>query len=381
MAIRLCCSAAVAARIALSLLLGALPVSAQNTAASEAPSASQSWTATSGQQGLSGNANPTRSSQTHAESAGRTFDTQSIEILGPDGRYVPYLDIEKESLQVDASTVRAIERTFARDADGRKILRQVSEVEQRNLGDGQQKVARTTSNPDANGQLQVVSREIQESKSISANVRETRTTVLMPDINSGLAPAMLIQERDTKGTGQSEFRKSTLLPDGNGGWQLSEVREGVIRQDGKDSTREEHVLRPNVDGKLAEAERTVSKETQAAEGEQHATTETYSTDIPGSAEDGHLHLNQRTTKVRRAQPDGRQMSEQRLEQRDPGAPGDTPHLTQRTIDIVRPGVGGATQERSTQSLDANGAVVWVDTQKTSSAPTVQVEIAPPAKPR
>lgn len=342
-----------------------------------------SWTATSGQQGLAGNANSTRSTRSHNESGGRTFDRQSIETLGPDGHYVPYLDVERVSIQVDANTVRAIERTFARDPDGRRTLQQVTEEEQHNLGNGREKTTRTTSNPDINGRLQVVNREIQESQQLSPEVRESKTTVLAPDVNGGLEPSAMIQERYTKGKDQDRFRKSTLLPDGNGGWQAQEVQEGTIQTDGKEQTRDERVLRPDLNGKLAVTERTVTHQLQSDTGEGRENVETYSTSLPGNSEDGSLHLNQRVSRVQRARADGGKATVEQTEQRNPGAPEDSPRITQKAIDIVRPGVNGSRQERTVETVDTNGgqSVVWVDTQKSTKPSNVQVEMAAPAKPQ
>jgi len=246
------------------------------------------------------------------------------------------------------------------------------------------KVVRTTSNPDANGGLQIVQREIQDSRQTSPNVQETKTTLLTADPNGGLAASRQTQERQTKSSDHNvEFRKSTLLPDLNGNWQLSEVREGTVKDDGKDRTKEERVLRPGTDGNLSVVERTVSKESENAAGEKRDTVETYSTDLPGSAVDGSLHLNQRVTTVHRKGEDGAQSTEKQVEQRNPAQPSDSLRVTQQAIDIVRPGLGGTSRETQTiRSLDSNGSlgVVSVDTRKQDNAPAIQVDIAP-AKPR
>ena len=101
---------------------------AQDQGSSDA--SSQSWTATT-QQRLPSNDNPTRTSETHTDSGGRTIDNQHTENMGMDGHYEPYLDVQKESVKVDANTTRTVERTFGRDSDGRKILVQVTEEESR----------------------------------------------------------------------------------------------------------------------------------------------------------------------------------------------------------------------------------------------------------
>jgi len=344
---------------------------------------SKSWTATTVPE-LSGNTNPTRTSETHTEADGRTVERQSVERIGLDGSYEPYLDTEKETVKVDATTVKTISRTFGRDSEGRKTLVQVTEEEQRSLPRGEVKIVRTTSDPDANGNLQIVQREIQDTKQTNPEAQETKTTVLMPDANGGLAPSLQTEERQTKINDHDvEIHKSTLLPDGNGHWQVSEVREGTIKDDGKNRTTEERVSRPDANGNLGVIEKTVRKESESAPGEKRETEETYSTDIPGSAGDGSLHLNQRVTTVDRKGEDGGQSTEKQVEQRDPGAPGDALRVTQKAIDIVRPGTDSTKKETQTiQALDSNGnlAVVSVDIgKKEEKNSAIQVEIAP-AKP-
>jgi len=362
------------------VLLTQLGAHAQNQGADgSADDANKSWTSTTQQQ-LRGNLNPTRTSETHTESAGRVVDKQSVEHVGVDGRYEPYLDVQKESVKVNANTVRTVERKFARDPDGRQTLVQVTEEEKRSLPGGEVKVVRTTSNPDGNGALQIAQREEQDTRQINPNVQETKSTLLTPSPNGGLTASMQTTDRETKtGEHNVEFRKSTLLPDSNGNWQLSEVREGTIKDDGKDRTKDERVLRTGTDGNLSLVERTVSKESQNAAGDKRNTVETYSTDLPGTPIDGTLRLNQRVTTIQRKDGNGAQSTEKQVEQRNPAQPSDSPRVTEQAIDIVRPGLGGVTRETQTlRSLDSNGSlgVVSVDTRKQNSTPAVQVDIAP-----
>jgi hypothetical protein len=338
----------------------------------------QSWTSTDQQQNTSGVTNPTRTTQSHTESKGRTVDKQSVERLGSGGRYEGYLDTEKETVRVDATTVRTVQRTYGRDPDGRKTLTQVTEEEVRTLPRGEQKVVRTTSNPDTNGRLQVIQREIQESRQTSATVREMNTTMFTPNIDGSLAPTVKTRERQTQaGEHETTFQKSTSLRDSSGNWQVLEVRQGTVKEASDGSrTKEENVLRPNIEGNLAVAERTVSKDSASTMGEKRQTVETYSTEVPGNVSDGRLQLNQRVTTVQRASPDGRQSTNQEVEQRNPAAPSDGLRVTQKTIDIVRPGISGTTSETQTvQQSDGNGGLstVWVDTRKTDKAPVVQVD--------
>ncbi len=370
-------------RILLAFWLTTLYALAQTQGGSDASTGDtkRSWISSTQQQ-LPGNANPTRTSESHTEAGGRTVDSQSVERMGMYGQYEPYLDVQKETVKVDATTVRTVERTFGRDYDGRKTLVQVTEEEKRSLPGGEVKVVRTTSNPDANGGLQIVQRELQDTRQTSPNVQETKTTLLTPSSNGGLVASRQTQERQTKSGGNNvEFRKSTSLPDLNGNWQLSEVREGTVKDDGKDRTKEERVLRPGSDGHLSVVERTVGKEVQDARGEKRETVETYLTDLPGG--DGRLLLEQRVTSVHRKGEDGTQSTEVQTEQRNPAELSDSLRLTQKAIDIVRPGLGGTNRETQTiQSLDSNGnlGVVSVDTRKQDNASAIQIDIAP-AKPR
>ena len=312
-------------------------------------------------------------------------DKTSVEAIGPDGRYVPYSDTEKESIRVDATTVRSIERTYGRDADGHRTVVQVKQEESRSLPGGEQKVVRTISNPDANGALQVVQRELQDSRQLSPGVRETKTTVLASDVNGGLAPVVQIEERERQSApGTTEFKKSTMLSDGSGHWQLSEVREGTSNQGTAGGLREERVLRPDSNGHLAVVERTVTKEAQPDSGEKRDTTETYSTNVPGKAGDDSLQLVERQTLVRRNSPTGSQTTTKQIERANPGAPSDGLRITEETIDIVRPGGSGKAERKQTiLGQDPNGGLrqVWVEVGTTGNPAAIQVDTRAPATPK
>ncbi len=345
----------------------------------------RSWTATS-QQGTPGGAlNPARTKETHTEANGRVLDSTSVEALGPDGRYVPYSDTEKESVRINDTTVRKIERTYGRDSDGRRTLIQERQEESRTLSGGEQKVTRTISSPDANGGLQVVQRELEDSRQVNPGVRVTNTTVLTPDANGGFSAAVQTEQRDTKSTdGTVASTKSTLLSDGAGGWKLSEVRESTTTQDGQLRNKDERVLRPDSSGTLTVVEHTVNKQGQTAAGEKRDTLETYSTNVPGVAGDGSLQLVQRETTVQRSTPGGQQRTVHQIEQPRPGESSDGLRLTQEAIDIVRPGTSGTTdQSHVVLTTDSDGRLtqVWVDTAKTDKPSAVKVDTGSAKKPQ
>src|SRR5262249_32538975 len=59
----------------------------------------QSWTKTSEQ--AEQNVTPSRTTESHTKSGNRTVDKQKVEVLGPNGRYQPFLETETETIQVD----------------------------------------------------------------------------------------------------------------------------------------------------------------------------------------------------------------------------------------------------------------------------------------
>jgi hypothetical protein len=352
---------------------------AQNT-----PS-NQNWSSSNQQENPNGTANPTRTTESHSVVDGHIIDKITVETLGPDGRYVPYSITEKESVRVNNTTVRNVERSFGRGPDGERTLIQEKQEESRSLPGGDQKTVRTTSSPDANGALQVVRRETEDSKQLSPNVRQTNTTIFTPDVNGGLAPTVQIEQRDTKGSdGSVQYTKSTSLADGTGRWQLSEVREGVTKPEGGQlASKDERVLRPDSNGHLAVVERKVTTETKSGAGEQRDSVQTYSTNVPGQAGDDSLQLVQRETTVQRKTTNGVRTTRQ-IEQPNPGDPTAGLHVTEEAIDIVRPGSSGAAHEnRTILTPDANGQMgqVWVDVGKTDNPSAVQVDTRSSAKPQ
>jgi len=338
----------------------------------------QSWTATTESSVPSGS-NPIRTTETHKEAGNRTVDTQSVQRLGPDGRFEPYYDVEKESVRVNATTTKTITRTFARDASGQKSLTQIIEEEKESLPEGGEKVVRATKSPDLDGHLSIVQREISDTKKTGPDAQETKTTVFRPDADGSLTPSMQTIERKTRSSEHTtDVQKSTLLLDGSGNWQVHELKQSTIQEDGKDRTTEERVSQPGLDGKLSLSSSTTSKESETDTGERHNLVETYSTYVPGAATDGSLHLNQRVPTVRRTHPDGSQSSVQQLQQPNPGAPS----AGLQVIQVVSTDESGKEQTRTIQAPDGGGnlQVVSVEIKRSDQPQPAQTQPAqlPPA---
>jgi hypothetical protein len=73
--------------------------------------ASKSWTSSTEQ--YSGSANPIRTKESRTQNGNRTVDTQVLERKGIEGDYEPYLVVERETIKVDSTTVKIVERSYA----------------------------------------------------------------------------------------------------------------------------------------------------------------------------------------------------------------------------------------------------------------------------
>jgi hypothetical protein len=355
-------------------------VSAQ-TSDSRTAEPTKSWTATTDLRG--NNLNPTRIIESHSQTDNRTLDKRSVQIRGFDGHLEPYQDIEKETLQVDRSTMRTTTRTFGRDVNGRKSLVQLTEGEKHTLPGGDSNVIRITSNTDINGRLQPVRREIVETKSIGTDMEETNSTVMLGSINGGLAPAIKTHElRKRAATDTVGTEKSTSHLDINRNWQVNEVREATTRQEGTNRTTEEHISRLDAEGKLGEVSHVVSKESESTSGEKLSVVETYSIDVPGATRDGSLHLVERKTSTENSSSTAKRATEQKVEQTNPGDPGSGLRLSVLVDGRMAPGPSGEQSTVTIRARDSNGnfEVVSVDTTKADRIPTIQVQQTPAEKP-
>ncbi len=341
----------------------------------------ESWTATT--QTSVYNTNPSRTMESHVKSGDRSVDKQKVEVLGPNGRYQPDYETDKETVQVNATTTRTVERTYRWDVNGQRNLVQVTEEEARSSANGDAQVVRTASNSDANGNLQVMQREVADTRKTSPDAQETKTTIYLLDGNGRLTPSLQTQELQKRSADHRvEVKKTMLRPGSSGNWEVGEVKESTIKEDGKNRTREERVSRPDSEGRLSEISRTVDKETETAAGEKSNTVETYSTEVPGLAPDGSLHLNRRVTTVQKKDSGG-ETTEQQVEQPNSGDPNAGVQVSAKTKYIVKYGASGAQQTKTVQARDVNGTfnVVSVETRKSDQVPAAQVQIAPSDKPQ
>jgi hypothetical protein len=246
-------------------------------------------------------------------------------------------------------------------------------------------VVRTTSNADANGNLQVKQREVADTRNTSPTTQEVQTTAYTADGTGGFRPYLQTRELQTRGIDQStEVKKTTLQPDGNGNWAIIEIGETTTKQDGKTRIIDNRRFSADANGKLSETSRTVSKETENAAGEQAKTVETYSVNVSGVAGDGQLHLVRRESSVQHDNSGGK-TTEESIEEADSGNPSSGFRVTSKTREVVQSGPLGKQRTKTFQVRDATGTfhVTAVQTQTIELSPATQSQpqTAPSAPPK
>ncbi len=324
-----------------------------------------------------------RISETHIQNGDRTLDKQSIQIRGSDGHFENCQDIETETLQLDPTTVRTTTRAFIRDANGSKTLVQVTEEEKNILPYGDSHIVRLTSNSDQNRALKPIRREVVDTKSIGNGVEEANTMAMFPSVYGGLSPALKTHELRKQGANDSlETEKTAWIPDGNGKWQVSEIRQNSITQAPNNGSTEERIFGLESEGSLGEVSRRVSKESESRVGEKASVVETYSVNVPGRPLDGNLHLVQRATTVHHTSASGEQITEQDVKVSHSGEPGSGLRSYMLINDTVQTIPSGFQATRTVRLLDLNGncGVVQVDTTKSDKVLTVQLQQTPSGKP-
>jgi len=223
---------------------------------------------------------------------------------------------------------------------------------------------------------------VTDTRKVSPDVEETKSTVYQPDSYGGFAQTQQTQELKTRKADDSvEVKKKTLLRDGNGNWGVSEVAEKTIEHDGKNRITEERVSQADSEGRLSESSRTVSTELETTTGEKRKTVETYSNYAPGYA-DSSLHLNWRVTTIQKKDSHG-EVTEEQVEEPNWGNPSDSPKVTARTKYVVEYTLSGTRQTKTVEARDGGGnlSVVSIEKQKSDQAPPTQKPTPPADKPQ
>ena len=271
--------------------------------------------------------------ETRSQENGRTVETQVVEVPSINGGYQPISETEREVIQVEANTVRVVQRWFSSWAGERQLFK-VSEEERRTEPGGAESVARTISAADADGNWQVQERDIEETVFTAPDTRETRKTVLGV-VAGSLAPIQQFEEIEHRKGNLVEVQRRLLPSNAIGYAPVFEVQETQVT--------------PTKDGQTTEEK-------------------TYSTYVPGVGSYGELQLAQQRDVSTTTAPDRSTRTEQQVQQVNPGNPWDGLRTTSLLIQVSEP-LGSLRTEthEEVRFLDVNGdlPLVWVtDTQET-----------------
>ena len=310
---------------------------------------------------LFGNTAPSRRVQARTESAGREVITETTEVPGTDGLFKTLIESITETVGTGSVSVHTKRDVFGTDADGRAKLIQTTQADQETLPDGTSRTMENTWTADLDGHLGLSQRQLQETKAVGPNVKETNVTIYRPGINEALREAERVQQAERKVSPdllQNEITRFVL--DSNGRWQAIETRNREVRTTGStESIEEETVQRPDANSALKSAERKVTRQSMV-NGQNQILTEIYSQAISGSVGglDSQLELNERLRITTVTTPDGGRQTIQEVERRNLAAPNDPLRVIERTVETVRPiGLDRWETQRQVFALDGNARLV------------------------
>jgi len=305
---------------------------------------------------------------TRQESAKRTVETWVVEAGSPSGDYSPLLEVEEETVQIDATRSQVTRREYTTDANGRQVLLGSIAEERVEQADGGTRVQRDISETDANGRSRLTRQETEVTTVSPDGTFQTQTDVLRPGINErGFVPTERVVEtgrRDSEDRVVESDLVSYSARTGNGGWEALERRITTYSYDDIETTTTENLYRRNASGDLALNEQVVSREWVESGGIERSTEAVYSTNIPGERSLREPRLLRQVETTRTESPDGgwevtREVSESRNGRF---------RVVERETESARTNrSGGIDLERNLQRLDANGRLRTVSTSSSSTS--------------
>jgi hypothetical protein len=301
--------------------------------------------------------------QTRSESGGREVVVEISEAPDVEGRWAPIQEIVMETIRVAPNTAQTRRDVFEFSAGRRGRLLERTESLQETLANGDTSTVYNTWAPDLNGRLSLTSRRTEQTRSTAPDVRQTDTAFMVPDVNEKLRETERTEYTERRINPGVVRRDSThLVRDVNGQWQPMETRHGEAREIGAAERMEEQTIqRPDINGKLAVNERSVTRRFKANE-QDHVVIETYASyadRLPRS--DSRLALSQRVNRTTTATADGVRYTVEEVEGRSPVSPNDAMQVLRRTVTTVRQiGPDRWVTEQQEFERDVNGRLQLVN---------------------
>jgi hypothetical protein len=292
---------------------------------------------------------------TREEAGDRTIETWVVEASSPNGGFESLLEVEEETVRIDATTERVTRREFATDPDGDRVLRQSVQEERISQSDGTFRVRRDISEMDLNGRPSLARRETETTTPGPDGSFRTETLVSTPGINqSDLVPTDRTLETGRRDAEERLLESDLTVysdPTGSGRWEALERRITSYDYDGGETRTTENVYRQDASGDLRLNEQIVATERPEAGGVERRTEDVFSTDIPGERNLRQPQLLRQLQVTREESPGGGwQVTREVREDRQGRF-----RVVEREVETARPNAGGGVDiERVLERLDANG---------------------------
>jgi hypothetical protein len=302
---------------------------------------------------VTGDLRPWRRVQTRNESGSREVVVETLEAPDIEGRVTPTQETVTETNRTAPDTAQTRRDVFGFAPDGRRRLVEATDTLRETPANGDSRVIHNTSAPDLNARVSLTSRQIEETRSAAAGVRDTHTTLLVPDLNETLRATERTEYTERLiNPGQVRHGSTQLTRDVNGRWQPIEARQGEAREIGASERMEEETIqRRDMNGNLVVEERNVTRRSNA-NGKEQVVIETYAPYADGISR---FALSQRVHRTTTATADGGRYTVEEVEGRSHGAPNDPMRVTRRTVTTVRQVAADRwVTERQVFERDVNG---------------------------
>jgi hypothetical protein len=308
--------------------------------------------------------------QTRSVSDSRDLVIETVETLGVDGKLEPIQEIMTETVRTGPNTARTRHDVFGIDGQRQRRLLERTQSERDVSADGNTSTVQNSWVSDLNGRLGLTSRQIEKTRSVAPNIRQSDTTLLLPGMNETLRESERTEYTERQISPAVVRRDSTqLIRDVNGQWQSTETRSRELREIGSSERLEEEMIRRrDMNGKLTVSERSITRRSEA-NGREDVVIETYAQNAEGFLRsDTRLGLSHRVRRSTTATADGGRYTVEEVEARSSAAPSDPMRVIRRALVTVRKiGPDRWATERQVFELDVNGRLVPVVTQTEETA--------------
>ena len=280
------------------------------------------------------------------------------------GESTVLLDVENDTVRIDAETSRRTRREYASDADGRRRLVVTIEENRVDRPDGGQSIVRNFTVPDVNGRPRATRRETEETVPEGGGVFRTLIEVSVPGVNRGRFVSTERVEQTERRDGEQvlEIDRTTYTSQTTRGAWAVRGRRTVRRDYGDHGVRAvESIYTRDGSGNLVLTDQIVSREWTGTGGREHRTEEIFAKDIRGQVRSREPRLFQQVQVIRTNRSHGAWKTTRVVKE----TRGRRLLVVERVIEVSRSDVrGGTVVERETQRLDVNGKLQTVDISRT-----------------